>query len=204
MQDNKDTKKKILEGAFRLFLQKNYEKVTIVDIEKSINLTRGAIFYHTRNKEELFIEVINTYIINTHDTIHKFKFDTNCTLKEFIDNYILSIHETMNKIRSFGIENVHQCYFSLIYQALKYYPGFGQLLTETFRKDYELWYSVVLKAYTSQEIKQDLVIESVAKQFRYIYSGLSFEHSLTHGLDITALRQLYYDMYNQIKNVNDN
>lgn len=199
MSDKQDTKSKILQGAFKLFLQKNYEKVTIADIERSIGMTRGAIFYHAKDKNELFIQVIDTYILKTHDAKYKFKHNDDCSLKEFIDSYIAGVRETMTKIESLGIKNIHRAYFSLIYQAIQYYEGFDKLITKVFHQEYELWYEVVLRAYNNKEIKQDIVVENVAKQFRYMYSGLSFEDSLKQGLDITALQQIYNIYYNQIK-----
>lgn len=199
MSEKQDTKSKILEGAFKLFLQKNYEKATIADIERCIGLTRGAIFYRVKDKNELFMQVIDTYVLKTHDTRYKFKHKTDCTLKEFINSYIDGIRETMTKIESFGIKNIHRSYFSLIYQAVQYYPDFDKLITKVFYEDYEEWYEVVLRAYNNKEIKNDIIVQNVAKQFRYIYSGLAFEDSLKQGLDITALQQLYYDYYNQIK-----
>lgn len=200
MSDKQDTKSKILQGAFKLFLQKNYEKVTIADIERCIGMTRGAIFYHVKDKNELFTQVIDTYILETQNIKNKFKFKTGCSLKEFIDNYLEGVRETMTKLELLGINNGHRAYFGLIYQAVQYYPDFDKLITKLFYQDYELWYEVVLRAFNSKEIKQDIIVDSVARQFRYIYSGLSFEDSLKQGLDITALQQLYNNYYNQIKN----
>ena len=37
--------KKILEGAFRLFLNADYEGASTSDLEAEIGLTRGAIYY---------------------------------------------------------------------------------------------------------------------------------------------------------------
>lgn len=200
MGERQDTREVILRGAFKLFLQKNYEKATIADIEQCIGMTRGAIFYHVKNKNELFMEVINTYILKTHDAKNKFKHKTDCSLKEFIDSYVEGVRDTMAGIEALGIKNIHRAYFSLIYQAIQYYPDFDKQITRMFHQEYELWYEVVLRAYNTKEIRQDIVVESVARQFRYIYSGLSFEDSLKQGLDITALQQLYKNYYNQIKN----
>ena len=46
--------KKILEGAFRLFLNADYEGASTSDLEAEIGLTRGAIYYSYKSKEELF------------------------------------------------------------------------------------------------------------------------------------------------------
>lgn len=199
IRDKKNTRKKILNGAFKLFLQKNYEKVTVADIEKSIQMTRGAIFYHNRNKEELFIDVINTFILKELGLSNFYEPECNCRLKDFIDQYINYIHETMIAQQRLGIGNFHRCYISLIFQALQYYPGFDDLMTQKYQKENEIWYNVVLRAFNNKEIKQDLIVENIVKQFRYLYSGLYYENSFKYGLDITALKQLYYTLYEQIK-----
>ena len=50
--------KKILEGAFRLFLNADYERASTSDLEAEIGLTRGAIYYSYKSNEELFKAVI--------------------------------------------------------------------------------------------------------------------------------------------------
>ena len=41
----------ILKEAFKLFLQRNVEKVTVPELERVTKLQRGAIFYHFKDKE---------------------------------------------------------------------------------------------------------------------------------------------------------
>lgn len=51
----------ILKEAFKLFLQRNVEKVTVPELERVTKLQRGAIFYHFKDKETIFKEVIAKY-----------------------------------------------------------------------------------------------------------------------------------------------
>ena len=51
----------ILKEAFKLFLQRNVEKVTVPELERVTKLRRGAIFYHFKDKETIFKEVIAKY-----------------------------------------------------------------------------------------------------------------------------------------------
>lgn len=44
----------ILKEAFKLFLQKNVEKVTVPELERVTKLQRGAIFYHFKDKEAIY------------------------------------------------------------------------------------------------------------------------------------------------------
>ena len=47
-----ETKGRILWAAFKLFLAHGYHAVSFMSIEQVSQVTRGAIFYHFRNKEE--------------------------------------------------------------------------------------------------------------------------------------------------------
>lgn len=47
---------RILIPAFRLFMTYNYEKVSTSLLEKETGLTRGAIFYKLRTKEDIFVD----------------------------------------------------------------------------------------------------------------------------------------------------
>jgi len=195
----KETEDKILFGAFKLFLTKNFEKVTIADLEKALGLSRGAIFYYMKTKDELFRRVIDRYVLSPHNIDNKFAAFKDSSLIDFLHFYIEGINKTMRSIESCGVENLHRSYFSLIFQALQYYPNFGDFISGVFDKELELWKRVVSNAVNSGEIKQDLDADTIAMHFRYIYSGLSFEYSLKQGLDTKLLMDIYMEFYNRIK-----
>ncbi|MCL2569225.1 MAG: TetR/AcrR family transcriptional regulator [Oscillospiraceae bacterium] len=49
-----ETVQKILDAALKLFLEKGYEKTTILDIVENMGgLTRGAFYHHFKSKEEV-------------------------------------------------------------------------------------------------------------------------------------------------------
>ncbi len=195
----KETEDKILFGAFKLFLTKNFEKVTIADLEKALGLSRGAIFYYMKNKEELFIKVVDRYILSPHNIEIKFATFKDSSLIEFIDFYIEGINRTMKSIESCGVKNLSRCYFNLIFQAIQYYPDFGILIAKVFDSELELWKRVVSNALKSGEIRQEYDVDYIAMHFRYIYSGLSFEMCLKNGLDTTLLKDIFIKYYNEIK-----
>lgn len=61
----RNSRKDILyEKAFTLFLQHQYDGVSLSDIEKATNMTRGAIFYYHTSKLDLFKAVMKYYFIN--------------------------------------------------------------------------------------------------------------------------------------------
>ena len=53
-QAMKSTKETILRESFKLFLAKGYDGTSVPDIERAAKITRGAIFHHFINKEDIF------------------------------------------------------------------------------------------------------------------------------------------------------
>lgn len=195
----KDTKEKISLGAFRLFLENNYEKVTVNEMEEVIGMTRGAIFYHVKNKEELFRLVIDKFILDTQRLKNKINMENITTFEEFLMRYLSGIKLTMERMKSLEVSNIYKGYFSLISQAGVYYSGFGTKLEVIINEEYKIWETVILKAINDKELKEDLEVANIIVMFRSSYLGLSFEQSLFIGLDIEKLENYYKYCYKLIK-----
>lgn len=185
---------RILTPAFKLFLTYNYESVSTSKLETATGLTRGAIFYKLKTKEEIFVAVIDKYVLKAQSSII-----VTDSLQDYIDEYINRIKDRMIYISSLGIDNMHRSYFRLLDQAVQYYPNFNQKIVDIFNNDLERWKNAIEFARNKGEIKQSCNVEELAQRFRYTYSGLSFERSLLNGLDIEELKTLYYSFYNEIK-----
>lgn len=55
------TRQAILQSAMDTFYEKGYSKTTFDEIAKRINLTKGAVYWHFRNKPDLIAAIINDY-----------------------------------------------------------------------------------------------------------------------------------------------
>ena len=192
------TKERIIEEAFKLFLTHNFEKVSITDLEQAIGKTRGAIFYFFKNKEEIFNEVIDTYIIKTQNPSEKFNFDPNISLEQFIYLYINGINTTMSKMLSLSVVNIYKGYFSLYMQASRIYPNFAEIMTKNSVEEINLWEKVINRAIQTKEIKK-IDTMRYAILFRSCFLGLAFDRCLSYGLNTEELLVLYQNIYNQIK-----
>ena len=92
----KTNKAEIYKNAFRLFLQDNYEKVTVVKLEKAIGLSCRGIYHHTKDKLGLFKAVVDTYIFEPHKVENKFVFTEDISLRDFLQSYIEGVERTMD------------------------------------------------------------------------------------------------------------
>ena len=52
-----ETREQIIQVAGRLFLQSNYDGVSIQDITRASGMTKGALYHHFASKEQLFEQV---------------------------------------------------------------------------------------------------------------------------------------------------
>ncbi|MEN6290593.1 MAG: TetR/AcrR family transcriptional regulator [Methanobacterium sp.] len=64
-----DTKARIMETAFKLFLKKGFADVSLNEIIRESDITTGGFYYHFNSKDTLLVEVINKYIFNYFSSI---------------------------------------------------------------------------------------------------------------------------------------
>ena len=53
-----DTKEKILNAALALFAQNGYEAVSVSDIAGRLGMTKGALYKHYKNKQDIFDSIL--------------------------------------------------------------------------------------------------------------------------------------------------
>lgn len=58
---SQETATRILNQAMRLFLEKGYHGTSIDDITQAAELTKGALYWHFKNKEDLLKRIIDEY-----------------------------------------------------------------------------------------------------------------------------------------------
>lgn len=81
-----ERRKEILDTAIKLFYEKGYEKTSISDIAKEINVAQGLCYRYFPSKEALFDCAINRYAQSFVDSITDFIKNNNLSLKEIIIN----------------------------------------------------------------------------------------------------------------------
>lgn len=199
-----ETKALIREAAFKLFLTKEYNMVPLKDIEQSLHLSRGCMSYHYPTKQDLFMDVIDQYILRKQDVDNKMQNSENLSLRDFIDYYIDNVQRTMDYLYQFILPNANtngtRAYMSLILQAEKFYPNFTKETTMVTQKELLLWEKILRQAQNNGEISIQHDCRSIAKQFKFIFFGQSYNDALINGLNIPQLREQFIFIYNLIKN----
>jgi len=182
-----DTREHILRAAFKLFITKSYKAVTMSDLEKSSGLTKGAFYHYFKNKETIYIEVIDKYYF-AHCTPKNEELEERGTLQEYIALHLAHIDFITKKLKEIAdIESPDPSSLSLIMEAKDYYPGFTEKLKESKNVLFNKWECVIARAKAHGEILSDIESDILAENFmsigysifRYLLNGRSMEYAFS-------------------------
>ena len=200
---NKNSRKEQLYyEAFKLFLQHQYDGVSINDIEKATNMTRGAIFYYHENKLELFKAVVKHFFIDRQKAQSTVSYE-NKTLKEYINSYVDTIGLQMGSlsktIQEVGATSASKAYIIMGLKLREYSEDLNQEYTAIRNKTLANWIAAIQNAVASGEIRENVDIVTLAEIFLSNYLGLLIWESFQSGLNIEHLRYNLNHLYDLIK-----
>lgn len=199
----KSHKDQLFEAAFKLFLTRHLDGISITDIEKISGMTRGAIFYHVKSKEELFKEVIKYFILEKQNIKNKIPTNNPESFKDFLIEYIEGVEKTMKSMQDIidelSLSNASRGYLSLILD-ISSYDDLAEHIVRLQNNETSKWVTVLYKSIESNEIRSDIDVMKTAKHFQYIFYGLSYINACTTGLKIENLKEQFMNLYDLIKN----
>lgn len=67
-EDTEQTRSAILDSALKTFYEKGFSRTTFDEIAKRINLTKGAVYWHFRNKADVIAAIIKQRIPSQDST----------------------------------------------------------------------------------------------------------------------------------------
>lgn len=204
----KITRDELLIAAFRLFMSVNYEKASFAELGKILGMSKAGIFKYYKNKQELFIAVVDKFWFSTQNPRNKFT-ETNGTFAEFIDEYVRGVQRTMDMLGNLvdvggdkvaqGKFSYHAQYFHFLFQVLQYDPDAEEKLRNLVASDYAYWRAAIQRAIDNGELRKDVDVEDAVVMFRQVYMGLSFEMSFFGGLDTERLAKHLNAVYSLLK-----
>ena len=97
MRDVKDPeirRAEIMDAAMILFMEKGYTNTTTQDIVDKVNISRGLLYYHFKNKEDILYCLVEQYSDRLLKDIYSIVYDEDKTaiekIRSFIDVTIIS------------------------------------------------------------------------------------------------------------------
>lgn len=192
-----DTREYIIDQAYSLFLSRSYEAVSISEISKAIGFTKGALYHHFKNKEELFKSVINKYL-----PIEKYFAPlVEVTLKEYIEISIKSADEIVHNILGNKLGFIPLTYLALFIDAFRHYPEYAKEKERLIQGELEKIKIIIVKSIEKGEIRKDINPDFMAMNFLSISTGIAgnLVQNYSPKLAIDMLRNQFYELYKLMK-----
>ena len=102
------TNKSLKNSLLVLILEKNFKDITVTDIVKESDLTRGSFYNHYTNKDELLESLFSDVL---DDLIHAYR-------KPFLDNRPFILSElSASEVRLFNNIHKHSKFYSIIFNS---------------------------------------------------------------------------------------
>ena len=178
------------------------------ELGKMLGMSKAGIFKYYKNKQELFIAVVDKFCFSAQNPRNKFT-ETNGTFAEFIDEYVKGVQRTMDMLSNLigpgsdkvvqGKFSYHAQYFHFLFQLLQYDPNAKEKLHNLIVGDYAYWRTAIQRAINTGELRKDVDVEDAVVMFRQVYMGLSFEMSFLGGLDTERLAKHLRAVYSLLK-----
>ena len=206
MQDmsRKSHKRELFRVAFKMFILKSFDGVSIPDIEKATGFTRGTIFHYADTKLDLFRQVVEYYVLERQDIDRKIQVADDCTLRQFIDTYVKGVEQTMETLHEIigmdvPMRDCSRAYLNMTSQVSVLLPEVHKAFLNAMAKEERLWMEVIARGVENGELRSDVQPAILAKIMMSLFYGRAFQDSLINGMDPKLLKEEMLAVYERVK-----
>ena len=200
----KSHKRELFRVAFKMFILKSFDGVSIPDIEKATGFTRGTIFHYADTKLDLFRQVVEYYVLERQDIDRKIQVADDCTLRQFIDTYVKGVEQTMETLHEIigmdvPMRDCSRAYLNMTSQVSVLLPEVHKAFLNAMAKEERLWIEVIGRGVESGELCSDVQPAILAKIMMSLFYGRAFQDSLIDGMDPKLLKEEMLAVYEMVK-----
>jgi len=168
-----ETKSRILETAFKLFLKKGFAGVSLNEVIKASDITTGGFYYHFDSKEALMVAVIQKYIFNYfNSTIEQIRHFEG-TPKEKLKSAALSMigeDQTTQLVES-TTKIDYRVLNLLLLEGVQKYDIISEHYTEFYHNLFEFNQDVIKEGISQGIIRTDVDLNELAMMTQTVLVG---------------------------------
>ena len=190
-----ERKRAILDAARELFLNHNYDNISLNSIAREAHFSKSNIYRYFKNKEEIFLviylELLAELFCNLSLNIKKLPVE--CDIEVFIDNFVNTIEQhshcldlslilntsleansSYDQVKEFKI-NFLSLYDSFIESVHHIYPNISK---EYLAKEFIFESFIVVKSVWSSS-KKNPVLEKIYQEKEFSYLKVNFKEQVS-------------------------
>jgi len=199
------SKDKISLAALKIFLQKGYDATSISDVVAECKITKGGIYHHFKNKEELFIDAID-YLFERFEELERSMYSESTNFKQVLQAYfgsLSSISEVLGAMT--GSENIDvNNFYMLMTNAFMKFPQIRKKHGKLHLKNQGILVELIKKAQQERQIKDDIDCETMAFMINALAEGTMIYHIMTDGIDLKEKgEKIFQNLWKSISTENE-
>ena len=180
-----NSKDKISLAALKIFLQKGYDATSMSDVVAECKITKGGIYHHFKNKEELFVEAID-YLFDRFEELERSMYSESTDLKQILKAYFgwkSNISEGLGAMTGSVNIDVNNFYMLMTNAFIKF-PQIREKHGKLHLKNQEILVEIIKKAQQDRQIKDDIDCETLAFMINALAEGTMIYHIMTDEIDL--------------------
>ena len=168
-------KEEILKAASKMFLTSGYDNTSIDDITSSCGITKGAFYYHYKNKQEIFLH-IGSLIIEEMQTWLKQRIDSTGKAEDLIKTFFnLSDYFSYSKY----YDNIESHLYYALLDMARLYPGLKKKFSESLFSIIPQMVEIIERSQKEKEIRSDYDPRALSMLIIYAMEGLLFVSAIS-------------------------
>ena len=188
-----DRREKILLKAIELYMIEGYANVSITDLQEALNMGRGTMYYYFKDKDELFQEVVSTFLIQPKQrALDRVKDGT--TIPEMIEAMQYYLHQLRDVHEQVDNKNINTSnVVNVMFTAYSRFPELYKKARRLYERELNLWIQAIKNSMRAGDVRGDVHIETIAHMFLHIKDG--WDPGRTSG---PMNYEILYDQYNYL------
>ncbi|AEV98213.1 hypothetical protein A4D02_35295 [Niastella koreensis] len=194
MSKAKATRADLLQKAFELIYQNGYQATSIDEMLATTGVTKGALYYHFKNKEEMGLAIIDEVIYNEVFPFIKAKLEESDDVRENLYNMMSGL---LLKHSFFKVE-----YGCPAVNLMSEMAPVNELFRKTLKKQFSAWQKAIEQAIVKGQETGQLALTHNAKQIAlYILAGYQGARNMgklygrsSYGLFLDEFKNYLYQL----------
>lgn len=191
-------REQILLKALELYMIEGYANVSITDLQAALNMGRGTMYYYFKDKDELFEEVVNTYLIIPKQQALS-RVPHTVTIPGMIDAMLVYLNRLREFLDMVENKNINTSNVVMVmYTAYSRFPDLYRKARRLYEQELNLWIDAIKNSMRAGDIRGNVHIDTTAHMFLHIKDGWDPGRTGVQ-MDFTIFPEQYNYLYDLIK-----
>lgn len=191
-------REQILIKALELYMIEGYANVSITDLQAALNMGRGTMYYYFKDKDELFEEVVNTYLIIPKQQALS-RVPHTVTILGMIDAMLVYLNRLREFLDMVENKNINTSNVVMVmYTAYSRFPDLYRKARRLYEQELNLWIDAIKNSMRAGDIRGNVHIDTTARMFLHIKDGWDPGRTGVQ-MDFTIFPEQYNYLYDLIK-----